>query len=147
MLEHTLHRITVTSSRIKNWVPQLTKVSINPSQASRVQRPESSAQSPESRNSGLLWQVSTIKIEKTLFHTSNNSRQNGDINKINNTFSCVRLALWKSGAIKDTLMQMLTFSSLHKNNAPKVSHYNTWDMHTRYMWNVCSQAYGNNRIC
>ena len=24
MLEHTLYRIPVTSSRIKNWVPQLT---------------------------------------------------------------------------------------------------------------------------
>ena len=44
MLEHTLYRIPVTSSRIKNWVPQLTKVSINQSPASTVQRLKPSVQ-------------------------------------------------------------------------------------------------------
>ena len=58
MLAHTLYDINVTSSRIRNWFPQLTKVFIvqSPafrasiqSQGSRAQRPESSIQSPASR--------------------------------------------------------------------------------------------------
>ena len=38
MLEHILHRISITWSRIRKWVPQLTKVPIVQSLASRVQR-------------------------------------------------------------------------------------------------------------
>ena len=49
MLEYTLYRISVTSSRIKNQVPQLTKEFIVQSPASRNQLPESSIQGPASR--------------------------------------------------------------------------------------------------
>ena len=58
MLEHTLYDINVTSSRIRNWFPQLTKVLIvqSPafrasvqSQGSRAKGPEPSVQSPASR--------------------------------------------------------------------------------------------------
>ena len=49
MLEYTLYRINLTSSRIKNWVPQSKKVFIVQSTASRNQLPESSIQGPASR--------------------------------------------------------------------------------------------------
>ena len=49
MLEHTLYRIPVTSSRNKNWVPQLTKVPIKQRPAYTVQGPESRVQCPKSR--------------------------------------------------------------------------------------------------
>ena len=49
MLEHTLYKIPVTSSRNKNWVPPLTKVPINQSPAYTVQRPESRVQSSASK--------------------------------------------------------------------------------------------------
>ena len=49
MLEHTLYKIPVTSSRNKNWVPPLTKVPINQSPAYTVQRPDSRVQSSASK--------------------------------------------------------------------------------------------------
>ena len=48
MLEYTLSRIPVTSSRIKNWIPQLTEVSINQSPESTAQCLKSSVQGPAS---------------------------------------------------------------------------------------------------
>ena len=49
MLEHTLYRISTTASRIRNWVPQLTIVSIVQSPAPRLQHLEPSVQSPAFR--------------------------------------------------------------------------------------------------
>ena len=46
MLEHTLYRISMTASRIRNWVPQLTIVPIVQSPAPRLQHLESSVQTP-----------------------------------------------------------------------------------------------------